>query len=100
MSSTETLLINACPELEEIPFSFADILTVKQIKLIRCDNKTLEASALKIKNDIEENEGCDRVDLITIEISVSCSILIRVLRGRNKDTAGSIICVDLNANRF
>ncbi|KAF3648680.1 hypothetical protein FXO37_19332 [Capsicum annuum] len=69
MSSTEILLINACPELEEIPFSFGDILTVKQIKLIRCDNKTLEASALKIKNDIEENEGCDRVDLITIEVT-------------------------------
>lgn len=65
----ETLFISACTELEVIPFSFADIPTLKQIKLIRCDNKTLETSALKIKNDVEENEGWDRVNLLTIEVT-------------------------------
>ncbi|KAH0634504.1 hypothetical protein KY284_037290 [Solanum tuberosum] len=58
----ETLVIKHCTKLEEIPLSFADIPTLKQIKLIRCKN--LEASAVRIKKDVEENEGNDRIDLI------------------------------------
>ncbi|KAH0776441.1 hypothetical protein KY290_007852 [Solanum tuberosum] len=60
----EILVIKECYNLKEIPLSFADILTLKQIKLIRCKNKPLEASALKIKEDVEENERNDRIDLI------------------------------------
>ncbi|XP_059289534.1 LOW QUALITY PROTEIN: putative late blight resistance protein homolog R1A-3 [Lycium ferocissimum] len=59
----ETLVIKKCIYLEEIPLSFADIPTLKQIKLIGC-NKSLEASAVKIKEEVEEIEGCDRIDLI------------------------------------
>ncbi|WMV48527.1 hypothetical protein MTR67_041923 [Solanum verrucosum] len=59
----ETLVIRGCKNLEEIPLSFADIPTLKQIKLIRC-NKFLEDSAERIKKDVEENEGNDRTDLI------------------------------------
>ncbi|KAK4356779.1 hypothetical protein RND71_022389 [Anisodus tanguticus] len=60
----ETLVIKWCDKLEEIPLSFADIPTLKQIKLIDCENKPLHASAVKIKEDVEENEGNDRIDLI------------------------------------
>ncbi|KAH0640705.1 hypothetical protein KY290_037936 [Solanum tuberosum] len=59
----ETLVIRGCKNLEEIPLSFADIPTLKQIKLIDC-NKSLEDSAERIKKDVEENEGNDRIDLI------------------------------------
>ncbi|XP_055813849.1 putative late blight resistance protein homolog R1A-3 [Solanum dulcamara] len=60
----ETLVIIKCYDLEEIPLSFADIPTLKQIKLIGCKNKYLEASAVRIKEEVEEIEGCDRIDLI------------------------------------
>ncbi|KAH0781312.1 hypothetical protein KY290_000910 [Solanum tuberosum] len=62
----ETLVIKVCYDLEEIPLSFADIPTLKQIKLIWCKNKSLKASAVRIKEEVEENEGNDRIDLITI----------------------------------
>nr|XP_016483419.1 PREDICTED: uncharacterized protein LOC107804101 isoform X5 [Nicotiana tabacum] len=29
-----------------------------------CSNKSLVASALRIKEEVKENEGCDRIDLI------------------------------------
>uniref|UniRef100_M1D2Z3 Tospovirus resistance protein C n=1 Tax=Solanum tuberosum TaxID=4113 RepID=M1D2Z3_SOLTU len=60
----ERFVIKECYNLEEIPLSFAYIPTLKHIKLIRCKNKPLEASALRIKDDVEENEGNDRIDLI------------------------------------
>ncbi|KAJ8553091.1 hypothetical protein K7X08_020484 [Anisodus acutangulus] len=60
----ETLVIRMCHKLEEITPSFADIGTLKQIKLIGRRTKTLEPSAVKLKEDIEEIEGCDRLNLI------------------------------------
>ncbi|WMV48528.1 hypothetical protein MTR67_041924 [Solanum verrucosum] len=69
----ETLVMEECDDLEEIPLSFADIPTLKQIKLIRCENKSLEDSAVRIKKDVEENEGNDRIDLI---IKVSSNKLL------------------------
>ncbi|TMW82338.1 hypothetical protein EJD97_006203, partial [Solanum chilense] len=60
----ETLVIKRCNHLKEIPLSFADIPTLKQIKLIRCENESLKDSAVEIKKDVEENEGNDRIDLI------------------------------------
>ncbi|KAF3682978.1 hypothetical protein FXO38_00991 [Capsicum annuum] len=59
----ETLVIKGCYMLEEIPLSFADIPTLRQIKLINCNNKSLEASAVKIKEEVADIEGCDRIDL-------------------------------------
>nr|XP_016507111.1 PREDICTED: putative late blight resistance protein homolog R1A-3 [Nicotiana tabacum] len=66
----ETLVIKKPWFLEEIPLSFADIPTLKQIKLIFtpfCRNEYLVASAARIKKEVEENEGRDRIDLIIIE---------------------------------
>ncbi|XP_016463292.1 putative late blight resistance protein homolog R1B-16 [Nicotiana tabacum] len=60
----ETLVIKMCHKLEEIPPSFADIETLKQIKLIGRRPQTLEPSAVKLKEDIEEIEGCSRLNLI------------------------------------
>ncbi|WMV54467.1 hypothetical protein MTR67_047852 [Solanum verrucosum] len=71
----ETLVIKECYNLEEIPLIFADIPTLKQSKLIRCKNKSLEALALRIKEDVEENEGNDRIDLI-IKITL-CLVSVR-----------------------
>jgi len=71
----ETLVIKRCDDLEEIPLSFADIPTLKQIKLIDC-NESLEDSAERIKKDVEENEGNDRIDLI---IKVSRNKLLNML---------------------
>ncbi|KAF3682971.1 putative late blight resistance protein -like protein R1B-14 isoform 2 [Capsicum annuum] len=59
----ETLVFKECYKLEEIPTSFADIPTLKQIKLINCMNKSLEASAVKIKEEVVDIEGCDRIDI-------------------------------------
>ncbi|XP_049369982.1 putative late blight resistance protein homolog R1A-3 [Solanum verrucosum] len=60
----ETLVIKKCSNLEEIPLSFADIPTLKQIKLIDCYNESLMDSAERIKKGVEETEGNDRIDLI------------------------------------
>ncbi|XP_055814001.1 putative late blight resistance protein homolog R1A-3 [Solanum dulcamara] len=63
----ETLVISRCNKLKGIPLSFADILTLKQIKLMYYrNNKSLEASAVRIKEEAEATEGNDRID-ITIE---------------------------------
>ncbi|KAM3327421.1 hypothetical protein P3S67_002547 [Capsicum chacoense] len=59
----ETLVITYCEELEEIPLSFADIPTLKQVKLIGSCAKSLEASAVRIKEDVIENEGNDRIEI-------------------------------------
>nr|XP_019071116.1 putative late blight resistance protein homolog R1A-3 [Solanum lycopersicum] len=60
----ERLVIKKGHELEEIPLSFADIQTLKQIKLVQCKNKSLKASALKIKEEAEAIGGSDIIDLI------------------------------------
>ncbi|PHT39212.1 hypothetical protein CQW23_22785 [Capsicum baccatum] len=60
----ETLVIINCYRLEEIPSSFADIPTLKQVKLIHC-TRTLQASAEIIKEDLIENEGNDCIEIIT-----------------------------------
>ncbi|KAG5568200.1 hypothetical protein H5410_064787 [Solanum commersonii] len=75
----ETLVISGCKNLVEIPLSFADIPTLKQIKLIRWYNKSLEASAVRIKEEVEAIEGCDRIVITTQYLYVSnmqtiCSI--------------------------
>ncbi|XP_055813988.1 putative late blight resistance protein homolog R1A-3 [Solanum dulcamara] len=59
----ETLVIKYCEDLEEIPLSFADIPTLKQIKLIYCKNESLKASAVRIKEEAEAIEGCDRIQI-------------------------------------
>nr|XP_016503698.1 PREDICTED: putative late blight resistance protein homolog R1A-3 isoform X2 [Nicotiana tabacum]XP_016503699.1 PREDICTED: putative late blight resistance protein homolog R1A-3 isoform X2 [Nicotiana tabacum] len=64
----ETLVIKGCYNLKEIPLSFADIPTLKQIKLMKYStNESLKASAVRIKKEVEEIEGCDRVELIIID---------------------------------
>ncbi|MCE2055585.1 hypothetical protein HAX54_042918, partial [Datura stramonium] len=62
----ETLVIKRCRKLAEIPLSFADIPTLKQVKLIRSRKESLEASAVQIKKEIEVIEGYDRLNLIII----------------------------------
>ncbi|KAG5600267.1 hypothetical protein H5410_031637 [Solanum commersonii] len=71
----ETLVIRACDNLKEIPLSFVDIPPLKQIKLIWCNNKSLEASAVRIKEEVEAIERCDCVDITTQEaryINITC----------------------------
>ncbi|KAM3249956.1 hypothetical protein P3L10_011726 [Capsicum annuum] len=61
----ETLVIRSCYKLEKTPLSFADIPTLKQVKLIGSLAESLEASAVRIKEDVIENEGNDRIEIIT-----------------------------------
>ncbi|KAM3357292.1 putative late blight resistance protein R1A-3 [Capsicum galapagoense] len=65
----EKLVISFCCKLEEIPLSFADIPTLKQVKLIGPCADSLEASAVRIKEDVIENEGNDRIEIITKDLS-------------------------------
>ncbi|KAK6802703.1 hypothetical protein RDI58_000486 [Solanum bulbocastanum] len=58
----ETLVIKGCYKLKKIPISFAEIPTLKQIKLIEC-NESLENSAVRIAEEVEAIEGCDRINL-------------------------------------
>ncbi|KAK4338072.1 hypothetical protein RND71_042559 [Anisodus tanguticus] len=46
------------------PLSFLDIQTLKQIELRGYRTKSREVSAVKIKEEVEENEGNDRLNLI------------------------------------
>ncbi|KAL3329455.1 hypothetical protein AABB24_036509 [Solanum stoloniferum] len=64
----ETLVIKKCGDLVEIPLSFADIPSLKQIKLIGSWKESLEDSAVRIKEEIEEIEGCDRIHLVKEKI--------------------------------
>nr|XP_009777367.1 PREDICTED: uncharacterized protein LOC104226952 isoform X1 [Nicotiana sylvestris] len=65
--------------LEEIPLSFADIPTLKRIDLMRCSSReSLVASALRIKEEVKEIEGCDRIHL-NIYVSrnkLHCDVLV------------------------
>ncbi|WMV48551.1 hypothetical protein MTR67_041936 [Solanum verrucosum] len=60
----ETLVIKNCFYLDEIPLSVADNPSLKQIKLIGSWKESLEDSAVRIKEEIEEIEGCDRIHLV------------------------------------
>ncbi|MCD9560666.1 hypothetical protein HAX54_019409 [Datura stramonium] len=66
----ETLVIKRCDKLKEIPLSFADIPTLKQIKLKqttftwREEKESFEASAMRINEAVEDIEGCGGIDLI------------------------------------
>ncbi|PHT39446.1 hypothetical protein CQW23_23019 [Capsicum baccatum] len=61
----ETLVIKQCEELEEIPLSFADIPTLEQNMSINKKNESLESSALRIKKEVQDIEGCERINIIT-----------------------------------
>ncbi|KAM3357261.1 hypothetical protein P3S68_023975 [Capsicum galapagoense] len=65
----ETLVVLGCHYLKEVPLIFADIPTLKQIRLSSCASKSLKASAVRIKEEVEEIEGCDRVDITIIPSS-------------------------------
>uniref|UniRef100_A0A0V0GUA8 Putative ovule protein n=1 Tax=Solanum chacoense TaxID=4108 RepID=A0A0V0GUA8_SOLCH len=54
----EKLVIRECHYFKEIPTSFADIPTLRLIELFECTD-SLVVSAVNIKNEIEENTGCD-----------------------------------------
>ncbi|KAH0671062.1 hypothetical protein KY289_025555 [Solanum tuberosum] len=58
----EYLVIKNCPKLEEIPPSFADIPTLQLIKVINC-SESVRDSAENIKEEVENNEGNDRIQL-------------------------------------
>ncbi|MCD7464720.1 hypothetical protein HAX54_053286 [Datura stramonium] len=60
----EILIIERCNHLEEIPFSFAYIPTLKQIRLFRYKQKSLEASAVRILEEVENIEGSDRLQIL------------------------------------
>nr|XP_009800005.1 PREDICTED: putative late blight resistance protein homolog R1B-12 [Nicotiana sylvestris] len=61
----EKLVIQGCRDLEEIPLSFADIPTLQLIEVEDC-MESVEDSAMDIKREIEENTGCD-----TLQVRIS-----------------------------
>ncbi|KAM3376141.1 hypothetical protein BC332_15106 [Capsicum chinense] len=58
----EKLELWRCHKLEEIPSSFGDIYSLKSIKLV--ESPQLEDSALKIKQDVEEMTGEDKLQIL------------------------------------
>lgn len=58
----EKLVIKDCEQLEEIPFSFADIVTLRLIKVINCSDSVRD-SAQSIRDEVENNEGIDRLQI-------------------------------------
>ncbi|XP_075112996.1 late blight resistance protein R1-A-like isoform X1 [Nicotiana tabacum] len=58
----EKLVIRRCEKLQEIPSSFADIQTLKLIRLRGC-MKSVEDSALNIKKEVEDITGCDSLQV-------------------------------------
>ncbi|XP_025887356.1 putative late blight resistance protein homolog R1C-3 isoform X2 [Solanum lycopersicum] len=62
----EKLVISAWPGfrgIKEIPPSFADILTLRRIELFDCTD-SLGVSAMNMKREIEENTGCDSLQVV------------------------------------
>ncbi|KAF3645639.1 putative phospholipase A(1) DAD1, chloroplastic-like [Capsicum annuum] len=57
----EELYIQYCTELIEIPESFGDIASLKSIVLL--GSHQLKESALKIKEDVEENTGDNKLEV-------------------------------------
>ncbi|KAG5600177.1 hypothetical protein H5410_031547 [Solanum commersonii] len=62
----ETLVIQRCERLKDIPLGFADISTLKQIMLIRCQNNALEASAVKLRKKLKLKRLKDATVLISL----------------------------------
>nr|XP_016497200.1 PREDICTED: putative late blight resistance protein homolog R1B-16 [Nicotiana tabacum] len=58
----EKLVIRRCEYLQEIPSSFADIQTLKLIRLTGC-MQSVEDSALNIKKEVEDMTGCDSLQV-------------------------------------
>nr|XP_016511975.1 PREDICTED: late blight resistance protein R1-A-like isoform X2 [Nicotiana tabacum] len=58
----EKLVIRSCEKLQEIPSSFADIQTLKLIRLRGC-KKSVKKSALNIKKEVEDITGCDSLQV-------------------------------------
>ncbi|WMV28160.1 hypothetical protein MTR67_021545 [Solanum verrucosum] len=58
----EKLVIKDCEQLEEIPSSFADIPTLRLIKLINC-SESVRDSAQSIKEEVENTQGYERLQL-------------------------------------
>ncbi|XP_009613202.1 putative late blight resistance protein homolog R1B-12 [Nicotiana tomentosiformis] len=58
----EKLVIKDCGRLEKIPSSFAEILSLKSIKVINCSD-SVENSAWDIKKEAEDTEGSDRIQV-------------------------------------
>ncbi|XP_018629589.2 putative late blight resistance protein homolog R1A-10 [Nicotiana tomentosiformis] len=56
----ESLVLRSVELLEKIPDSFVDIGTLTSLKVIYCDDN-LKASALEIKEEVEETTGCDNL---------------------------------------
>ncbi|KAH0658986.1 hypothetical protein KY285_027535 [Solanum tuberosum] len=59
----EKLVISGCSDFQEIPPSFADIPTLTRIELTNCID-SLGVSAMNIKREIEENTGCDSLQVV------------------------------------
>ncbi|CAN4099977.1 unnamed protein product [Withania somnifera] len=59
----EKLVLRTCYYFNEIPPSFVDIPTLKLIDLYDCID-SLQVSAMSIKREIEENTGCDRLQVL------------------------------------
>ncbi|MCD9646857.1 hypothetical protein HAX54_037054, partial [Datura stramonium] len=58
----EILVVKSCSRLKKIPYCFGDVQTLKSIDVI-FSNASVEASALKIKKDVESNTGSDNLML-------------------------------------
>ncbi|CAN4081121.1 unnamed protein product [Withania somnifera] len=58
----EILVVKSCSRLKKIPYSFGEVATLKSIDVI-FSNASVEASALKIKEDVESNTGSDSLML-------------------------------------
>ncbi|XP_015078104.1 putative late blight resistance protein homolog R1C-3 [Solanum pennellii] len=59
----EKLVISGCSDFKEIPPSFADIPTLRRIELFDCID-SLGVSAMNIRREIEENTGCDGLQVV------------------------------------
>ncbi|KAH0662595.1 hypothetical protein KY284_027526 [Solanum tuberosum] len=79
----EKLVIRECHYFKEIPISFADIPTLRLIELFECTD-SLVVSAVNIKNEIEENTGCDSLRVRKLYGDGS-------LKKKEKDATGFLI---------
>nr|XP_009774730.1 PREDICTED: putative late blight resistance protein homolog R1B-16 isoform X1 [Nicotiana sylvestris]XP_009774732.1 PREDICTED: putative late blight resistance protein homolog R1B-16 isoform X1 [Nicotiana sylvestris] len=59
----EKLVVLNCEDLDEIPPSFADIPTLQLIQVENCMDSVGD-SAMDIKREIEENTGCDTLQVL------------------------------------
>ncbi|KAM3269473.1 hypothetical protein P3S67_030355 [Capsicum chacoense] len=58
----EKLVIKDYEQLEEIPSCFAEIATLRLIKVINC-SESVRNSARSIKDDVENTQGYDRLQV-------------------------------------